>query len=214
MSLITYDTFRKFVPKIGPQSAEAWCAALARAGDTCGVTGRRATVHWLGQMAHESMGFRTFEEDLWYSAAQIRKTWPGRFKTVDPTPFAGNPKALANKVYNGRMGNREGSDDGYYFRGRGPKQLTGRDNYTLFGAWLASRRPDVGDIRLKPELVAGPDIGSLAAAWFWDKNHLSAILQTDSNEESASRKITQAINNGQTGWESRWTWTQRAMTIW
>lgn len=215
MSVITYETFRRLVPKIGPSNAEAWGAALDRAADLCGIEGTRAAAHWLGQMAHESAGFQKFEEDLWYSARQIRKTWPSRFPTeADAAPYAGNPKALANKVYNGRMKNREGSDDGYYFRGRGPKQVTGRDNYTVFGTWLMAKRPEVGDIRLKPELLANPDIGALSAAWFWDKNNLSAILGQDPNDESASRALTAKINNGQTGWDSRWTWTQRALTIW
>jgi putative chitinase len=44
-------------------------------------------------------------------------------------PYAGNPRALANKVYNGRMGNASGSDDGWNFRGRGAAQTTGREGY-------------------------------------------------------------------------------------
>lgn len=64
-------------------------------------------------------------------------------KTITPGQLAlavaGDPQALANMVYNGRMGNRRDSNDGFHFRGRGPKQLTGRDNYTAFNVWLGER---------------------------------------------------------------------------
>jgi putative chitinase len=214
-SIITYETFRRLVPKIGPDNARAWSAALAAAAEGTGIKSRREVSHWLGQMCHESRGFTVFEEDLWYSAKRITQVWPKRFPTLaDALPFAGNPKALANKVYNGRMGNRPDTDDGYYFRGRGPKQLTGRDNYTAFGAWLATLRTDAGDIRLHPQLLANPDIGAMSAAWFWDENNLSAILAHDANDQTASAKITVAINNGTTGQASRWTWTERALSIW
>jgi putative chitinase len=70
-------------------------------------------------------------ENLNYtSAARIRQVWPSRFPTeASAAPYVRNPRGLANKVYNGRMGNRDGSDDGWLFRGRGLPHLTGRDNY-------------------------------------------------------------------------------------
>jgi putative chitinase len=70
-------------------------------------------------------------ENLNYTtAARIRQVWPSRFPTIaSAKPFVRNAKALANKVYNGRMGNRVGTDDGWNFRGRGLPHLTGADNY-------------------------------------------------------------------------------------
>ena len=73
--------------------------------------------------------------------------WPSRFPTVaSAAPYAHNPRALANKVYNGRMGNREGSDDGWNFRGRGAVQTTGREGYERLARATgldAVARPDV-----------------------------------------------------------------------
>src|SRR5436305_214800 len=60
----------------------------------------------------------------------MMQVWPSRFPTMAmAAPYAGNPRALANKVYNGRMGNAPGSDDGWTFRGRGAAQTTGREGY-------------------------------------------------------------------------------------
>jgi putative chitinase len=60
----------------------------------------------------------------------MMQVWPSRFPTMaSAQPYAGNPRALANKVYNGRMGNAVGSDDGWNFRGRGGSQTTGREGY-------------------------------------------------------------------------------------
>ena len=74
--------------------------------------------------------FTPQRENMSYSAARIREVWPSRFPTVaDAKPYERQPVKLANKVYNGRLGNREGSNDGWDFRGGGLDQLTGRVNY-------------------------------------------------------------------------------------
>ena len=74
--------------------------------------------------------FTPQRENMSYSAARIREVWPSRFPTVaDAKPYERQPVKLANKVYNGRLGNQEGSNDGWDFRGGGLDQLTGRVNY-------------------------------------------------------------------------------------
>jgi putative chitinase len=94
-------------------------------------------------------------ENLYYrTAARIREVWPSRFPTeASAAPFARNPQKLANHVYNGRLGNRPGSNDGWMHRGRGLDHLTGRDNYTravpIVGADVLSNP----DLMLKPEIA-------------------------------------------------------------
>lgn len=87
------------------------------------------------------------EENLRYTTAgRIYAVWPSRFSSpAEAAAFVKNPRALACRVYNGRMGNREGTEDGWTFRGRGDANITGRDNYTrysqIFGVDLVNH-PD------------------------------------------------------------------------
>ena len=211
--LVSETFMRRFVPGIGPAAARAWATALSEAGAASGIEGRRARNHWLAQLAHECTGFTRFEESLWYSAKRIRQVWPSRFRSAAAaTPFAGNPQALANQVYNGRMGNRDGSNDGWHFRGRGPKMITGRHNYTAFGRWLKGKGFAV-EIRTSPEMLTEPKIGAMGAAWFWETNNLSAILARHPSEPEASRAVTKAINGGLIGLADRQRWLRRAESI-
>src|SRR5699024_8866626 len=109
----------------------------------------RHRAYMLATAYHETgLNMSPNEEDLFYTtAARIRAVWPSRFSSVDAAkPYVRNPKMLANKVYNGRMGNRTGSNDGWMYRGRGQVHITGRDNYAkasrVVGADLVSN-PDL-----------------------------------------------------------------------
>lgn len=95
-----------------------------------GVTTPLLAAHVMAQISHECGAGTEVIENLNYSAARMMQVWPSRFPSLaGAKPYAGNAKALANKVYNGRMGNVIGSDDGWNFRGRGAVQTTGRDGY-------------------------------------------------------------------------------------
>ena len=95
-----------------------------------GITTPLVIAHIMAQVSHECGAGHDVIENMNYSAERIRAVWPSRFPTTaSAVPYAHNPQALANKVYNGRMGNRVGSDDGWNFRGRGGSQTTGREGY-------------------------------------------------------------------------------------
>lgn len=95
-----------------------------------GVKSPLVLAHIMAQISHECGAGYDVVENLSYTAQRMTEVWPSRFRSVaEAGPYAHNPKALANKVYNGRMGNRTGTDDGYNFRGRGGSQTTGRDGY-------------------------------------------------------------------------------------
>jgi putative chitinase len=95
-----------------------------------GITTPLLAAHVMAQISHECGAGRDVVENMNYSAGRMMQVWPSRFPTMaSAAPYAGNPRALANKVYNGRMGNAVGSDDGWNFRGRGGSQTTGREGY-------------------------------------------------------------------------------------
>lgn len=80
-------------------------------------------------------------ENLNYSAAGLRRTFPRYFQTdAIATAYARQPQRIANRAYANRLGNgNEASGDGWRFRGRGLPQITGRTNYAKFGI---ERSPD------------------------------------------------------------------------
>ena len=91
--------------------------------------------------------------------------FPSRFPDLaSAQPFADNERAFGNKVYNGRMHNQPGTDDGFNFRGRGPLQLTGRDSYEAMGAsiWLdLVNNPGLGNAPQNVLRVAGTEFVKL-----------------------------------------------------
>lgn len=95
-----------------------------------GINNPLVLAHLMAQISHECGAGHDVVENLSYSPIRMTQVWPSRFpNTSAAAPYANNPRALANKVYNGRMGNRTGSDDGWNFRGRGASQTTGREGY-------------------------------------------------------------------------------------
>jgi putative chitinase len=95
-----------------------------------GITTQLLAAHVMAQISHECGAGHDVVENLNYTAGRLMQVWPSRFPTMaSAAPYAGNPRLLANKVYNGRMGNAVGSDDGWNFRGRGAAQTTGREGY-------------------------------------------------------------------------------------
>src|SRR5580658_456612 len=99
-----------------------------------GITTRNRALGFLSTAYEESGGFTVLVENLSYSAARAHEVFPSIFPTVESAvPYAYKPEQFANKVYDGRMGNRPNSDDGWLYRGQGLPQITGHDNF----AWLA-----------------------------------------------------------------------------
>lgn len=116
-----------------------------------GITTPLLMAHVMAQISHECGAGRDVVENLNYTAGRMMQVWPSRFSTMaSAAPYAGNPRALANKVYNGRMGNRTSSDDGWNFRGRGGSQTTGREGYEQV------RKATGLDVVAHPELLIDP----------------------------------------------------------
>ena len=158
--------------------------------------------HFFGQTSHETGEFKTFSENLNYSAAGLKKIFKKYFNDLTALAYARNPEKIANKVYGNRMSNgAEASGDGWKFRGRGALQLTGKSNYEAFAKYLG--KPEIMD---KPEMVAD-EYAFESAMFFFDKNKLWGICDKGVNEDSML-KLTKRINGGTNGLEHR-----KALTI-
>lgn len=172
---------------------ELWAAAIRKACHKFEINTVRRVAAFIAQMAHES-GLKPISENLNYTAHRLCQVWPRRFRTIAAAqPYARNPEKLANKVYGGRMGNgTEASGDGWKFRGAGPLQLTGRDNWTRFAKAIG--------MTLEDALTYGRTIegGVMAAAWFWEANDINRLADTPGVADESKR-----INGGTNGLADR-----------
>lgn len=171
---------------VPPTQARQYLEPLASACARFDIATPARIAGFLAQCRVESSDFTRLEENLWYTTPErIRQIFPSRVKSMaDAARLVRNPKALANCVYAGKIGNGdEASGDGFRFRGRGLKQLTGRANYADAAAGLG--RPYLD----QPDLVALPDDACLTAAWFWTS--AKANILADSAQWDA---ITRAVN--------------------
>src|SRR3546814_4676035 len=129
--------------------------AMLDAARAAGITSRDELANFMGQLSHESGGFRTLEESFRYTrgidqipVASAFREGRDALETARLDALAGRPQELASLMYGGRMGN-EDDGDGYLYRGRSCIILTGEDNYCTRGAAVWHDR--VGDQELAAE---------------------------------------------------------------
>lgn len=210
------------IVRIAP-AAKPYAAQLIRQMAESGIlaNARRASM-FLGQIHVESGGFATVTENLNYAVDSLIKGFGRhRISVEDAKKFgrvdakvrqrtgwilndqAAQPNPIANILYGGDFGLKQlgntNPGDGWRFRGRGLKQLTGRSNYGRFSrAWL-------GDETLlsQPDRVADPDGAVASAVWFWTANGLNELADKGTVEE-----VTKRVNGGDKGLAERKRWTE------
>lgn len=202
---------------VKPAVAEKWLQPVQSALYQFDIFSSRQVAAWLAQCAHESGGFTRLEEDLNYKATTMAVCWPNRFAEQEPDPSRPNktrpkkdakganipnkfalalqfkPEALANVVYSGRMGNGPvESGEGWLYRGRGLKQLTGKDNVRRFSVAAGV------DFVAQPDLLIQPQYAAQSAAWFWSVNKCGPLADADDFVG-----LTKRINGGTIGLADR-----------
>ena len=204
-----FEFTKEHLGEIISDDPDNWYDALCEILPKYGITNERRVAHFLSQTAHESGGYKRLEENLNYSAKALRAVFGRYFGPApkrDADEYHRNPEMIANYVYMDefrkyKMGNvNEG--DGWLFRGRGLKQLTGRENYTRFGKTVDMTAEEAA------EYVATPKGAVESACWFWDANNLNSIADTDDVV-----KMTKKINGGNIGLESRQKRYTKAMEV-
>jgi predicted chitinase len=175
---------------LGTGGSDARKAELVKAMDAGGITDQNSKAALMANMDHESGGFTKKEENLNYSAKRLREVFPKYYKSdEDARADAGNPEAIGNKVYGGRMGNVD-PGDGYKFRGRGDTQLTGRAQYEAMGKKLGV------DLVNNPELAADPKYSAQIAVQNWKSSGADKLAQAGDMVGARKR-----INGGTNGLE-------------
>jgi putative chitinase len=202
--MITVEQFTHMFPK--NKNAQAWTAALVEVLPTYQIDTPERIASFLAQCGHESAGFTVLQENLNYSAEGLNKIFHKYFPTLESAqPYARKPEMIANRVYASRMGNGdEHSGEGYKFRGRGPIQLTGKDNYAACSDFLFQ-----DDTLLQnPDMLLDPEYALHSACWFWWKNDLNTYAD---NADLVT--MTKRINGGTIGLDDRIKHYNEAMEI-
>ena len=195
----------------GVKDPAKWLDAVVETCTEFEINTPQRVAAFLAQTSHESGGYTMLSENLNYRAATLAACWPNRFAVMGPdkkpvkdkqgklTPtavansIAGKPELIANLVYSGRMGNGPAeSGEGWKFRGRGLKQLTGKDNYARCGNALGL------DLVNNPDLLLEPLAAARSAGWFWKANALSTFA-----DAGDIKGMTKKINGGFIGLEQR-----------
>lgn len=167
---------------------EQWVGPLNETFAKYSIDTPKRQACFLGQLLHESGGFKFLKENLNYSAKALMNTWPSRFPDMDiAEKYEHNPSKIAGKVYVGRMGN-ETEEDAQKYIGRGLIQLTGKDNYKAASEALGV------DLIGQPQLLEEPRYAALSAGWFWNKKGLNALADAGDIDT-----MTKRINGGSIG---------------
>lgn len=151
------------MPGLTAVRAGSMAPHLVRAMEEGDITTMLRCAAFLAQLGHESCSLRYMEELASGSAYEGRKD----------------------------LGNTQ-PGDGVRFKGRGPIQLTGRNNYRLAGKALGL------DLEGHPEQAALPSVGFRTTCWFWKTHKLNELADLAKFDE-----ITHVINGGQNGADDR-----------
>lgn len=201
---------------MNPTQARMYDAPLCKAMHRFDIQTVPQRAAFVAQCMHESANFTRLEESLWYSTPERITTAFKRLRGLgrdDLIALCKNPHALADAAYGSMNGNRgQLSGDGWAYRGSGPIQLTGLDNFKHAAA--DTGRPYVE----QPDLVrTNPDDGCLVAALFWHWNGCNSTMD-DGDFDGVSKiinlgnRFSKATPNGSEDRRALYARVMRAMS--
>lgn len=161
----TLDTLVAAMPRCSEPIS--WASAFEQA---FGNRPPKDLAMFFAQLGHESADLNRMEESLSYASVErIREVFSRTVRgwgDAELRKLVRNPQGLANVVYALRGGNGNSlSGDGWKYRGRGPIQISMKDNYIDLEA--DTGLPVVSDPDL---LLRDRKAAAVSALWYWRKN--------------------------------------------
>lgn len=192
--MLTANQFKHLFPRCS--DPEGWVDAMNEVFPKYEINTPQRIAAFVAQCGHESGGWRTFSENLNYSAKALDAVFGKYFVRAgrDANEYARQPEKIANVVYANRMDNGDtDSGDGWRYRGRGPIQLTGKANYTKF-----SQDMDVDAVDNPDQVAEDKEVALMSAIWYWNSNNLNRYA-----DAGDIKTLTKRINGGYIGLEDR-----------
>jgi putative chitinase len=178
--------------KLGPITA-------TKIAEVLGIKSKEHLAHFLGQVHHETNGFKAGRESLNYTPKGLANfiKW-SRITEMQALAYGkSNSKTadqvkIANIIYGGRwgklnLGNTE-PNDGWLFRGNGSIQLTGRFNHQQFADYVKDQ-----SIMTNPDLILTKYYFE-SGKFFFDKNDV--WRNCNSISDISITKVSKHINLG------------------
>ena len=196
--MITYDQFRAMIPT-NPEPEE-WYEDIIDMFHKYEINTPNRIAGFMAQCAHESRDFTVLEENLNYSSDRLYQVFGRRYfpTKAHAEQYHRQPEKIANHVYMDENRSKRGAlgniypGDGWKFRGRGIKQLTGRNNYEAFGNSIGITADEAA------EYVATKKGALESACWFWSTNNIDRYADRDDIVGMSKR-----INGGTIGLDDR-----------
>lgn len=216
----TLDMMKKIYPGLGPSKyvdLQAIADELNANIDFFKLDTPLRRSHFFAQVMQETGPSLSVEESFLWKATSLIATFsyftnnPSAahalgYQTTKPIKADGTAvtsadyREVANRAYGGRddLGNGDyATGDGWKFRGRGLKQLTGRENYRKFTIWYRnnlSRWPDDDkDFVESPDLLLQMKYAVRSACYFWVGRELYSRADSGPTD-AAVDLITNIVN--------------------
>jgi putative chitinase len=192
--MLTTEQFAELFPRCA--DPDGWVDAMNEVFPKYEIDTPKRIAAFIAQCGHESGGWRVFSENLNYSAKALDAVFGKYFVRAgrDAEEYHRQPEKIANVVYADRMGNGDtDSGDGWRYRGRGPIQLTGKNNYSKFSEDMGVEAVD------NPDMVSeDKEVALMSAIWYWNTNNLNKYA-----DGGDIKTLTKRINGGYIGLEDR-----------
>lgn len=183
-SSVTLAQLRAICTQAPAKKLESYLPLLNSAMTEATINNRLRKCAFIAQVAHESVEFIYMKE------------LGGHDYFMRMYDITGNRPKVAKDLGNTSPG------DGAKYPGRGPIQVTGKNNYRECGKALGL------DLINHPELLEKPGNAFRGSAWFWKSRGINQAADIPD-----FKKVTRIINGGLTHYDERLAYYNRALKV-